>query len=303
MVRKRKGDAVSGVLLLDKPAGLSSNNALQKAKWLLHAAKAGHGGTLDPMATGLLPLLLGEATKFSSDLLEADKSYRAWVQLGVRTTTADADGEVIETRPVSVTGADIEGAVARFVGDIEQIPPMVSALKREGQPLYVYARQGIEIERQARHVHIARIEVLQVEEERARFCMDVDCSKGTYIRTLAEDIGGVLGCGAHLCGLTRTRVGVLTLAQAITLPALEALSPQERRDALQPADTLLQGLPRVALDESRARLFAHGGQIDLGGTPGLKRVYGPSDQLLGTAELDTRGMLNPRRLIALQEST
>ena len=163
MVRKRKGDAVSGVLLLDKPAGLSSNNALQKAKWLLHAAKAGHGGTLDPMATGLLPLLLGEATKFSSDLLEADKSYRAWVQLGVRTNTADADGDVIETRPVSATRADIEAAVARFVGDIEQIPPMVSALKRDGQPLYVYARQGIEIERQARHVHIARIEVLQVE--------------------------------------------------------------------------------------------------------------------------------------------
>ena len=301
MSRKRKGDAISGVLLLDKPAGLSSNNALQKARWLLGAAKAGHGGTLDPMATGLLPLLLGEATKFSADLLEADKSYRAWVQLGVRTSTADADGEVIETRPVSATRADIEAAVARFVGDIEQIPPMVSALKRDGQPLYVYARKGIEVERAPRRVHIARIEVLQVEGE--RFCMDVDCSKGTYVRTLAEDIGAVLGCGAHLAALTRTRVGALTLAQTVTLPALEALPMEERRAALRPADTLLQGLPRIDLGEHQARLFAHGGQIDLGGTPGLKRVYGPSEELLGTAELDARGMLNPRRLIAFQEST
>ena len=301
MSRKRKGDAISGVLLLDKPAGLSSNNALQKARWLLGAAKAGHGGTLDPMATGLLPLLLGEATKFSADLLEADKSYRAWVQLGVRTSTADADGEVIETRPVSATRADIEAAVARFVGDIEQIPPMVSALKRDGQPLYVYARKGIEVERAPRRVHIARIEVLQVEGE--RFCMDVDCSKGTYVRTLAEDIGAVLGCGAHLAALTRTRVGALTLAQAVTLPALEAMSIEQRRAVLRPADTLLQGLPRIVLGEHQARLFAHGGQIDLGGTPGLKRVYGPSEELLGTAELDARGMLNPRRLIAFQEST
>lgn len=293
----RKGDAVSGVLLLDKPAGPSSNHALQQVKRLLMAAKAGHGGTLDPMATGLLPLLFGEATKFSSDLLDADKSYDAWVQLGVRTSTADAEGEVLETRPVSATRAEIEGAVSRFVGDVLQVPPMVSALKRDGKPLYAYARAGVELERAARPVRIARLQVGEIEGD--RFRLTVDCSKGTYIRTLAEDIGQALGCGAHLAALVRTRVGACKLDDAVTLAALEAMAPEARRDALLPVDTLLQRLPRVALGQQQAALFLHGVPIDLGGAPGLKRVYGPADELLGTAETDGRGMLNPRRLIAM----
>jgi tRNA pseudouridine55 synthase len=297
VARTRKGDAVSGVLLLDKPAGSSSNHALQTVKRLLNAAKAGHGGTLDPMATGLLPVLFGEATKFSSDLLDADKSYDAWVKLGVRTSTADADGEVIETRPVSVTRVALDAAVSRFLGSIEQVPPMVSALKRDGKPLYAYARAGIELQREARPVTIARIEVTAFEGE--RFRLVIDCSKGTYIRTLAEDIGAVLGCGAHLASLARTRVGALTLDRAVSVNALEAMAPEARRAALLPVDALLQGLPRVALGSQQAKLFSHGGQMDVGGTPGLKRVYGPTDELLGTAELDDRGMLNPRRLIAL----
>ena len=297
MARKRKGDAVSGVLLLDKPAGASSNHALQQVKRLLNAAKAGHGGTLDPMATGLLPLLFGEATKFSSDLLDADKRYDAWVKLGVRTDTADADGAVLETRPVKSTRAEIESAASRFVGDILQVPPMVSALKRDGKPLYAYARAGVEVERAARPVRIARLAVGEMEGD--RFRLAVECSKGTYVRTLAEDIGQVLGCGAHLAALVRTRVGALKLEDAVTLAALEAMTPDARRAVLLPVDALLQGLPKVALGERQAALFLHGGQIDLGGAPGLKRVYGPTDELLGTAEMDDRGQLNPRRLIAV----
>lgn len=297
MARKRRGDAVSGVLLLDKPAGISSNHALQQVKRLLNAAKAGHGGTLDPAATGLLPLLFGDATKFSADLLEAGKGYDAWVQLGVRTDSADAQGAVIETRPVSVTRTQLDAAVSRFAGTIAQVPPMVSAIKRDGKPLYAYARDGVELERAPRQVEIARIEVMAFEGDRFRFV--VECSKGTYVRTLAEDIGELLGCGAHLASLVRTRVGALTLDRAVTLPALEAMAPEERMQALLPVDALLQGLPRVALGERQAKLFAHGGQLDIGGAPGLKRVYGPGETLLGTAELDDRGMLNPRRLIAL----
>jgi len=296
VARKRKGEAISGVLLLDKPAGRSSNHALQTIRRLMQAAKAGHGGTLDPMATGLLPLLFGEATKFSADLLEADKSYRAWVTLGVRTSTADADGEVIERRAVVVSADDVRQVVAGFVGEMDQVPPMVSAIKRDGQPLYVYARKGIELEREPRRVRIARIEVCAVGAD--RFCMDVDCSKGTYIRTLAEDIGQRLGCGAHLSGLARTRVGPWTLEQAIGIERLESMDLAARRAQLMAVDSLLAGLPKVMLGIGQARLFAHGGALDLGGEAGLKRVYGPDGTLIGTARMDADGMLHPRRLVA-----
>jgi tRNA pseudouridine55 synthase len=296
VARKRKGDAVSGVLLLDKPAGASSNHALQQVKRLFNAAKAGHGGTLDPAATGLLPLLFGEATKFSADLLEADKGYDAWVQLGVRTDSADAQGAVIETRPVAVTRAQLDAAVSQFVGSIEQVPPMVSAIKRDGKPLYAYAREGVALARAPRRITIARLDVLAFEGE--RFRMIVECSKGTYVRTLAEDIGAVLGCGAHLAALSRTRVGTLPLDHAVSLPALEAMTPAQRQSALLPIDALLQGLPKIELGERQARLFSNGGQFDLGGEPGLKRVYGSANELLGTAEVDAQGVLNPRRLIA-----
>lgn len=302
MPGRRKGDAVDGVLLLDKPGGITSNLALQKARRLLNAAKAGHTGTLDPLATGLLPLAFGEATKFCADLLEADKEYEATLALGVRTSTADAEGEVVETRPVAVTRAQLEAVLARFTGAIEQTPPMHSALKRDGRPLYDYARRGIEIERAPRSVRIARLEPLDFDGARARVL--VACGKGTYVRALAEDIGGALGCGAHLAALRRTRVGRMTLEHAVTLAALEAMPAAVRREWLLPVDALLRDLPRVDLGDRQAALFAHGGQLDLGmppDGPGRRRVYGPDARLLGLAELDERGVLNPRRLIAIAD--
>lgn len=299
MAARRKGDAVDGVLLLDKPGGITSNLALQKARRLLNAAKAGHTGTLDPIATGLLPLAFGEATKFSADLLEADKEYEATLALGVRTTTADAEGEVVETRPVAVTRAQLEAVLAGFTGTIEQTPPMHSALKRDGRPLYDYARRGIEIERAPRSVRIERLVLLAFDGAAARVV--VECSKGTYVRTLAEDIGAALGCGAHLAALRRTRVGDLTLERAVTLAVLEVMPAAVRREWLLPVDALLRDLPRIDLGDRQAALFAHGGQLDVGVLPegpGRRRVYGPDERLLGLAELDERGVLNPRRLIS-----
>jgi tRNA pseudouridine55 synthase len=300
---RRKGDAVDGVLLLDKPGGITSNIALQKARRLLNAAKAGHTGTLDPIATGLLPLAFGEATKFSADLLEADKEYEATLALGVRTTTADAEGEVVETRPVAVTRAQLEAVLAGFTGTIEQTPPMHSALKRDGRPLYDYARRGIEIERAPRSVRIERLVLFAFDGAAARVV--VECSKGTYVRTLAEDIGAALGCGAHLAALRRTRVGDLTLERAVTLAALEVMPAAVRREWLLPVDALLGDLPRIELGDRQAALFAHGGQLDLGVPtegPGRRRVYGPDERLLGLAELDERGVLNPRRLISTENA-
>ncbi|HET7794053.1 MAG TPA: tRNA pseudouridine(55) synthase TruB, partial [Rhizobacter sp.] len=207
--------AVHGVLLLDKPLGLSSNDALQKAKRLYRAEKAGHTGTLDPLATGLLPLCFGAATKFSQVSLEADKTYRATLKLGVTTRTADAEGEVLQTREVQVTREQIEAACERFTGEIAQVPPMHSALKRDGKALYEYARAGIEVEREARQVTIHAIAIIGWQHD--ELTLDVRCSKGTYIRTLAEDIGEALGCGAHLSALRRTASGPLTLDAACTL--------------------------------------------------------------------------------------
>jgi tRNA pseudouridine55 synthase len=296
MARARRGDAVDGVLLLDKPSGITSNLALQKARRCLNAAKAGHTGTLDPLATGLLPLTFGEATKFSADLLDADKAYVALVQLGVRTTTADAEGEVIERRPVAVTRDQLNDVLSRFTGSIAQVPPMHSALKRDGKPLYEYARQGVELEREPRGVRIDRLVLTQFDGDRAE--VEVDCSKGTYVRVLAEDIGAALGCGAHLAALRRTRVGQLTLAGSVTLAALEAMPPAARREWLHPPDALIAQVPRVDLGAEQARRFAHGNALELGGVPGRKRVYGPNEELLGVAELDEHGVLNPRRLIA-----
>jgi tRNA pseudouridine55 synthase len=298
--RKRRGDAVDGVLLLDKPGGITSNLALQKARRALNAAKAGHAGTLDPLASGLLPLLFGEATKFSTDLLHADKSYRARVRLGVRTDTGDAEGTVVARKPVDVTQAVVTEALARFRGTIRQVPPMHSALKRDGKPLYEYARAGVEVEREPREVTIARLDLLDIQGE--ELTLDIDCSKGTYVRALADDLGEALGCGAHLAQLQRTRVGRMTLDDAVPLAALEAMSPGERRAALLPVDALLQDLDRVDLGASQAQRFAHGNELDLGITaerrPGRKRVYGPDDNLLGVAELNPLGVLQPRRLLS-----
>jgi tRNA pseudouridine55 synthase len=297
--RKRRGDAVDGVLLLDKPSGITSNLALQKARRALNAAKAGHAGTLDPLATGLLPLLLGEATKFSSDLLDADKGYRAGIRLGVRTDTADADGAVIAQAPVDVSREQVVAALSRFAGTILQVPPMHSALKRDGKPLYAYARAGVELERVPREVTIARIDLLNFTGQ--ELTVDIDCSKGTYVRTLADDLGQVLGCGAHLAQLQRTRVGGMTLECSVKLATLEAMPPEARRKALLPVDALLQDMARIDLGAPQAARFAHGNELDLGINdacrPGRKRVYGPEANLLGIAELNPLGVLQPRRLL------
>ncbi len=271
--------AVHGVLLLDKPIGLSSNDALQKAKRLFRAEKAGHTGTLDPLATGLLPLCFGAATKFSQISLEADKHYLATLKLGVTTTTADAEGDVLERGEVNVTRAQVEAACAGFNGPIHQVPPMHSALKRDGKPLYEYARAGIEVEREARAVTIHRIVI--VEGHHDAWTLDVSCSKGTYIRTLAEDIGKVLGCGAHLSALRRTGSGALTLAGAHTLEQLAAMSEAERDAQLMPADALLADWPVVRLGTEDAGRFLSGlrRRVSLFDAPHV-RVYGPAPQAL-----------------------
>ena len=289
---------VDGVLLLDKPTGLTSNTALQKARRLFNAAKAGHTGTLDPLATGLLPICFGEATKFAGELLTADKRYSATVQLGVRTDTADAEGQVLETRPVTVSREQVEAVLDRFRGDIQQVPPMHSALKRDGRPLYEYARKGIELERAPRPVTVYSLDLCSFGEDRIVF--DVDCSKGTYVRTLAQDIGEVLGCGGHLSALRRTRIGSLFLDRAVTLEALESLSQEARYALLQPADSLLANVQRLDLDAATAQRFCRGQAVSVGQgmLNGQLRVYGTGGRFLGLGCVASDGLLAPVRLVA-----
>ncbi len=300
--RGARGDRISGVLLLDKPGSMTSNSALQAARRLLNAAKAGHTGTLDPMATGLLPLTFGEATKFSADLLDADKSYRATLQLGVTTSTGDADGEALETRAVNVSSAELEAVLSRFVGTIEQIPPMHSALKRDGRPLYELARAGIEIDRAPRQVMVYRLAA--VGQSGSLAVVDVACSKGTYVRVLAEDIGRALGCGAHLAALRRTRAGRLDVDDAVTLSALEAMTTEARRSLLLPEDELLASLAAVRLDEALAERFRQGQRLAMEAEPrGHRvRVYAGINELLGTATINQWGVVEPERLISKEKS-
>ncbi|WEN41813.1 tRNA pseudouridine synthase B [Thauera sp. GDN1] len=295
--RKIVRRAVDGVLLLDKPQGMSSNGALQTARRLLNAAKAGHTGTLDPMASGLLPLTFGEATKFSQMLLDADKTYEAVVQLGVETDSGDAEGKVLATHPVAVDRAALEAVLERFRGEIEQVPPMYSALKRDGKALYEYARQGIELEREARRVTIRALDLLDFAGE--RFAMRVHCSKGTYIRSLAMDIGAALGCGAHLAALRRTAIGGFDLAGAVSLEALEAAGEGGRDALLAPVDALVADFPVLNLDEDAARGLLQGRTLALpGACPGERvRAYGPAG-FLGLAQWQDDGRLAARRLIA-----
>jgi tRNA pseudouridine55 synthase len=297
---KKVRDLVDGVLLLDKPVGLSSNDALIKAKRVLNAKKAGHTGTLDPFATGLLPLCFGEATKFSQDLLEADKTYEATVHLGIMTTTGDTEGEVIETREVDVTPELIEAALARFRGPILQVPPMYSALKRDGKAYYEYAREGITLEREARPVTIHGLELIEYNAPFLK--IEVTCSKGTYVRVLGEDIGAALGCGAHLNALRRNRVGPLTIDGMVTLEALQAHPAP--LSLLAPVDALLSSFPAVELTDELAKRFLQGQRLALGkeavavpAGQGRVRVY-CGDQLLGTAQLQEFSILAPERLIA-----
>ena len=292
--------AVHGVLLLDKPLGLSSNDALQKAKRLFRAEKAGHTGTLDPLASGLLPLCFGAATKFSQTSLDADKRYTATLTLGQTTTTGDLEGSLVDERPVNLTRADIEAACQRFTGPIEQRPPMHSALKHEGRALYEYARLGIEVERATRSVVIHRLDIL--DWHAATLVIDVTCSKGTYIRTLAEEIGEALGCGAHLAALRRTRSGALDVADAITLDELAALDEPARDTRLLPPDVLLADWTALRLAADEAGRFLTGLRRRVDAPDNLKvRVYGPEPKaLLGAAHI-CAGELIPDRLLSPAE--
>ncbi len=294
---KKTWRQVDGVLLLDKPVGLTSNDALQRARRLFSAAKGGHTGTLDPLASGLLPLCFGEATKFSADLLDADKTYEAILRLGITTDSGDAEGQVVATRPVAVSPVDIEAALQRFRGDIMQVPPMHSALKRDGKPLYELARQGVEVEREARPVSIRSLDLQSFTGD--NLSLRVRCSKGTYIRVLATDIGEALGCGAYLTALRRTAVADLDLTGAFSLAAVEALPEEERDNCLQPLDTLLLRLPRVDLDAPAAERFSHGNPVVApAGLLGRARVYA-DNRLIGLGDIGKDQQLWPKRLVQL----
>lgn len=294
---KRIKRAVHGVLLLDKPLGLSSNQALQHARRLFQAAKAGHTGSLDPLATGLLPLCFGEATKFSHFLLDADKSYRASIKLGATTTTGDAEGEVLTTAEVNVSAQALNAALAQFTGDIQQVPPMYSALKHQGKALYEYARAGVDIERSARPVTIHNITLESFEQDQVH--ITVSCSKGTYIRTLAEDIGHALGCGAHLSGLRRLTSAHFELTNAWSLEQLEVMSSEERDRSLLPVDATLRDLPEISLDEASVHYLMQGQQVWKSGVvpAGLLRIYSESGDFLGLGERTDDGKIAPKRLL------
>lgn len=285
---------INGVLLLDKPLGLTSQQAVARVKRLFSARKAGHTGTLDPMADGLLPIGLGEATKFSQFLLDADKGYLASLRLGATTTTGDAEGEILEQRPVKVTEAEVRTVLQRFVGAQNQTPPMHSALKVAGKPLYAYARAGITVERQSRAIVINDIQLIDFKENFVK--IRVQCSKGTYIRVLAEDIGAALGCGAHLMALTRESAGGFTLAQAMSCDTLESMSMAERMDSLLPVDAFAASLDRIELESDQARRIITGQEVAQPAIlTGLYRLYGVKEGFLGVGEVEA-GLLRARRL-------
>jgi tRNA pseudouridine55 synthase len=291
-------ESVSGVLLVDKPVGPSSNAVLQRAKRLLGAKRAGHTGTLDPLAGGLLVIGLGEATKFAGALLDADKAYRARVKLGERTETGDAEGAVLSRSEVRVTRGELLAVLDRFRGEIEQIPPLHAAIKHRGRPLYAYARSNERVPRLPRRVAIRLLELKEFEADSV--VLFVECSKGTYIRSLAEDIGAALGCGAHLAALKRTAVGPFQLGQSIPLDALEALSLAERRGRLLPPQALLGSRPRLTLEVEVAARFRLGQAVAVDSANGAVAVYARDGTFLGTGEVDASGTLQPKRLLALR---
>ena len=285
---------IDGVLLLDKPLSMSSNRALQIAKRVYNAEKAGHTGTLDPLASGLLPVCFGEATKYASMMLEADKGYRAVLKLGQTTTTGDAEGEILETREVDVDARRVEAILAKFRGAIRQKPPMHSALKHKGKPLYAYARKGVEIERPERVVTILSLSMDDLSNE--ALSLSVLCSKGTYVRVLAEDIGNALGCGAHLKSLVRTATGPFDLADAHTLEEIEAR--EDRESLLLPCDALLQGFERMDFGEEDADFLVNGRKVEIEALPGSYRAYDASGCFIGLVEADNEGKIRPKRMMS-----
>jgi tRNA pseudouridine55 synthase len=291
---------IDAALLLDKPVGSSSNAALQKAKRIYGAAKAGHAGTLDPLASGLLVVLFGEATKFAGPLLDADKEYLASVKLGERTATGDAEGKVLETKEVRITQSEVLAVLDRFQGEIEQVPPMHSALKHQGTPLYRLARRGEEVRRASRRVRISELQLIELAG--ASLELRVVCSKGTYIRVLAEDIGAALGCGAHLSALRRTGSGRFRIEHALSFEDLEAMSAEERARRLLALPALLEGLPRAELGAAEETRLRQGQALKISGLhQGLCAVVRPDGALIGLGAADGEGSLKPLRLTQAAE--
>lgn len=300
--RQQRGRDVHGIILLDKPLGMTSNAALQAVKRLFQARKAGHTGSLDPLASGLLPLCLGEATKMSSFLLDADKAYTGRCKLGVRTRSADAEGDIIETRPVPVLSeAQVKAMFSQFIGEIEQIPPMHSAIKHQGQPLYKLAHQGIEIERKSRLVNIYSLNLLTMRDDELEF--ELQCSKGTYVRTLAEDFGQELGCGAHLSALRRSQVGPFELDKSVTLEELQHVAADQGFAGLEqyllPMDTALSHWPAVRLTDNSAYYVRQGQPVLVSQAPanGWVRLFAEQDDFIGVGQILDDGRVAPRRLV------
>ncbi|GLP97015.1 tRNA pseudouridine(55) synthase TruB [Paraferrimonas sedimenticola] len=310
--RRNRGRLVDGIVLLDKPVGISSNDALQRVKRIYNANKAGHTGALDPLASGMLPLCLGEATKFSQHLLDSDKRYVVTAKLGVRTTTSDSDGEVVSERPVEVSQAQLDEALEQFRGDIMQVPSMYSALKHQGQPLYKYAREGITIDRPARPITVFELTLHRFEGDEVE--MEVHCSKGTYIRTIVDDLGEALGCGAHVTVLRRTQVAGYPYERMVTIEQLDDLLQQALADGippkellddlLLPMDTAVADLEEVNLDEISGSYIMNGNPVQASGAPMAGKVritVGDDRTFVGIGEIDDDGNVAPRRLVVFHE--
>lgn len=311
MARRRKGRPIDGVILLDKPTGISSNDALQKVKRIYFAEKAGHTGALDPLATGMLPICLGEATKFSQFLLDSDKRYRMIAKLGQRTNTSDSDGEVVETRPIDVSLAKLEACIEQFRGESDQVPSMFSALKYQGKPLYEYARKGIEVPRESRKITVYEIVLHRFSDDEVE--MEVHCSKGTYIRTIVDDLGEMLGCGAHVTMLRRTAVANYPYERMVTLEQLNELLEQAQREEiaprelldplLLPMDTAVENLPEVNLIPELADMVQHGQAVQVFGAPTegtVRLTMGEERLFIGVGEMNDDGKIAPKRLVVFR---
>ena len=313
MAKKRKGRAINGVLLLDKPYEMSSNSALQKVKRIYFAQKAGHTGALDPLATGMLRICLGEGTKFSQFLLDTDKTYQVTAKLGVRTTTSDADGEIVSEKQVNVSAEQLANALDSFRGITKQVPSMYSALKYQGQPLYKYAREGIEVPRESREITVFSLDLLRFEGDEVE--LNIHVSKGTYIRTIIDDLGELLGCGAHVANLRRSAVGNYPTERMVTMAQLEALLAQAEAEEVAPSvylDPLLlpmtsacDGIPAVFVDDMSANFLRHGNPVQCTNAPsdGLVQVFIGDDveqgEFIGIGHIDDDGLVAPKRITVL----
>ena len=313
MAKRRKGRPINGVLLLDKPYEMSSNNALQKVKRIYFAQKAGHTGALDPLATGMLPICLGEGTKFSQFLLDTDKRYQVTAKLGIRTTTSDADGEVVSNKPVDITEQQLSAALDSFRGTTQQIPSMYSALKYQGQPLYKYAREGIEVPRESRDITVFHLTLLRFENDEVD--LDIHVSKGTYIRTIVDDLGELLGCGAHVAHLHRSAVGNYPTDKMVTMEQLESLLEQANEQEIPPSvlldplllpmNTACDGIPKVYVDEMSANFLRHGNPVQAHNAPleGMVQVYIgdlASSEFIGVGMIDDDGLVAPKRITVIE---